>query len=165
MVVLLRADVRLVHILERDSILSNKLGGTAVPVVFLRTATVVGQVCKGLLQLHPQAYTRYHRSLVSFGHEAVIYLDNSVGIYLIGDVPMGICLRKKIGHLDSGRIITFGHMETFGFRFLVTRFFPCFETDGEFCTIVIVRWCTPEEGLRALTVQNVFMLLVQIRDE
>ena len=165
MVVLLRADVRLVHILERDSILSNKLGGTAVSVVFLRTATVVGQVCKDLLQLHPQAYTRYHRSLVSFGHEAVVYLDNSVGIYLIGDVPTGICLRKMIGHLYCRGIAARSHLETFGFWFLIACLFPGFEADGEVGSIIIVRRCTPEEWAGTLTVQYVLVLLVQIGGE
>ena len=65
MVVLLWADIRLVHILDRDGVLSDELGGTAVSVILFRTATVVGQVCKAFRQLHPQAYTRYHRGLVS----------------------------------------------------------------------------------------------------
>lgn len=160
MVVLLRADIRLVHILDRDGVLSDELGGTAVSVILFRTATVVGQVCKAFRQLHPQAYTRYHRSLVSFGHEPVVYLDDSAGIYLIGDVPTGVCLWKTVDHLYCRGIAARSHLETFGFRFLVACLFPGFEADGEVGSIIIVRRCTPEEWAGTLTVQYVLLLLV-----
>lgn len=165
MVVLLWADIRLVHILDRDGVLSDELGGTAVSVILFRTATVVGQVCKAFRQLHPQAYTRYHRGLVSFGHEPVVYLDDSAGIYLIGDVPTGVCLRKTVGHLYCRGIAARSHLETFGFWFLIACLFPGFEADGEVGSIIIVRRCTPEEWVGTLTVQYVLVLLVQIGGE